>query len=816
MILWILKIVVQQKLIYINIKSMTPSKYQQAIYNEYNNTSNNLAIEACPGSGKTTTLLELLKRTPEHKSSIFLAFNKSIADELKSKVPSHSSASTLHSIGFKTLIKYTHKQYKVSAIKNWILGKKILNIKAKNPKQESLTLFTISALVDLYRMNMCTCLADLEKVSIKYNITVVNGELKQAMQLIEYLDKYNNQDHGNQQMMIDFVDMIYLPLKMIPEDQFPKYSVVLVDECQDLSSFQYAFVSRLLTRRSRLISCGDEKQCQPAGTKILMRDGTEKNIEDIEIGDDVVSYDTKWKGGFINYTVPLTRTGKINSNFLKKSTHKVLNTSKRFYSENLIRLQSKGKESFYTPDHICMVRWREDKTKAHVLYLMRKGDFFRIGITPLWTTNKTGSVTGRAKGERADQMWLLDIFESRRDAYFAEQYYSVIYSIPQMVFTYGNQSIVLTQEEIDKYYNKFDKKLLLNNAINILSFFNKRLDCPFWDRSQHNYNSKLHMFKIYTCNIFKDYMQVVHYNREHVKYRKCDGIGKYPIVVSDYQNIDSLEYIPYNGFVYSLDVEKYHNYVADGILTHNCIYSFMGADSDVFDTIKSRPNTTVLPLSFSYRCPKKIIERANQVFNVIESPEWQIEGEIVENGSINDVQPGDFVLCRNNKPLIEAFLYLLKQKVPCKIMGKDYGSELLKVLLKIEDFSTESKNKIIEEKATFLKEKGIHNYQMHNSYVSLIEKISILDELHGAFKSIYDMTQVIESMFSDEQNTEYVILSTIHRSKGLEADNIFYLFKNLIPSQYAKTQLELMQEKCLEYVCITRAKKKLIYLNKIG
>ena len=485
---------------------MTPSKYQQAIYNEYENTSNNLAIEAAPGSGKTTTLLELLKRTPEYKSSIFLAFNKSIADELRSKVPSHSSASTLHSIGFKTLIKYTHKQYKVSAIKNWILGKKILNIKAKNPKQESLTLFTISALVDLYRMNMCTCFSDLEKVSIKYNITVVNGELKQAMQLMEYLDKYNSQDHGNQQMMIDFVDMIYLPLKMIPEDQFPKYSVVLIDEVQDLSQFQYAFVSKLLTKRSRLISCGDPKQA---------------------------------------------------------------------------------------------------------------------------------------------------------------------------------------------------------------------------------------------------------------------------------------------------------------------IYSFMGADSDVFDTIKNRPNTTVLPLSFSYRCPKKIVERANCVFPVIESPEWQIEGEIVEDGSINDVQPGDFVLCRNNKPLIETFLYLLKQKVPCKIMGKDYGSELLKVLLKIEDFSTESKNKILEDKATFLKEKGVHNYQMHNSYVSLIEKISILDELHSAFESIYDMTQVIESMFSDEQNTEYVILSTIHKAKGGERDNVFFLFPSLIPSQYAKTQLEQFQERCLLYVCITRAKKKLIYVNSL-
>ena len=75
------------------------------------------------------------------------------------------------------------------------------------------------------------------------------------------------------------------------------------------------------------------------------------------------------------------------------------------------------------------------------------------------------------------------------------------------------------------------------------------------------------------------------------------------------------------------------------------------------------------------------------------------------------------------------------------------------------------------------------------------------------------MTQVIESMFSDEQNTEYVILSTIHKSKGSEKDNVFFLFPSLIPSQYAKTQLELFQEKCLLYVCVTRAKKKLIYVN---
>jgi len=72
------------------IKEKVPSKYQIDIYHEYDTTNSNLVIEAGPGSGKSHTILEMLKRTPIHKKSILVAFNKSIKEELEKKVPQFS------------------------------------------------------------------------------------------------------------------------------------------------------------------------------------------------------------------------------------------------------------------------------------------------------------------------------------------------------------------------------------------------------------------------------------------------------------------------------------------------------------------------------------------------------------------------------------------------------------------------------------------------------------------------------------------------------------------------------------------------------
>lgn len=786
---------------------MNYSDKQLKIFETYKNTNSNIAISAAPGSGKTTTLVEILRRTSPHKRCIFLAFNKSIQMELERRVPENTDALTLHSLGYRTLLRNAHNKYKLSELKNWILGKQVLDLShIRDEKQKNIYLFTISRLVDLYRMNVLSSEEDLAVVADKYNISVLNGELKDSMSLIRYLDGYNRM-HRDNQMLIDYVDMLWLPYILLDESRFKKYNVVLIDESQDLNKLQFELVKRIMNRRSRFVSVGDPHQCQPEGTKITMRDGSLKNIEQLVIGDEVVSYEARNRGYFVgfkkNYDKNGRKTNKVKSPAFVKSIQKIP------FDGNLIELTSKNKTTKYTFNHKCVVRWRKDKTQAHAIYLMQKDNVFRIGITPLWTKNQLGSVTTRAKAENADKMWILDIFTSREEAHLNEQFCSVYFGIPQMIFTLrGQRKSTITQFTIDKFYAMFDDNLQ-PNAINLLTHFNKSVDLPFWTKGGKNYNSKIHIFETYACNIFKDYMEVGHFNKDNETLRHSYMVRK-----MEFAPIKTLNILPYKGFVYALDINKFHMYVGDGILTHNSIYSFQGADSDVFQQIIKQKGTVNLPLSYTYRCGKRIVEEANKVFDFIETPAGQHEGEVFV-GSIDKAMAGDMVICRNNAPLIDAFLYLLKKRKKSIIMGKDYEKGLLNVLSKMEDFSEESKQTILKNKSDELRKRGIRNPENNQSYQSLVEKIYILDQLHREFSSLDILKSMIEGMFSDKTSDDAIILSTIHKAKGSEADNVFFLMPDLIPSKYAETMTEQYAEQCLMYVAITRAKNKLIYVKSI-
>jgi ATP-dependent exoDNAse (exonuclease V) beta subunit len=64
--------------------------------------------------------------------------------------------------------------------------------------------------------------------------------------------------------------------------------------------------------------------------------------------------------------------------------------------------------------------------------------------------------------------------------------------------------------------------------------------------------------------------------------------------------------------VYSLDVERYHNYVADGFIVLNSIYEFRGAEVEHIMKFKERwEDAKVIKLEHNYRSTPEIIEAAN-------------------------------------------------------------------------------------------------------------------------------------------------------------------------------------------------------------
>lgn len=240
------------------------------------------------------------------------------------------------------------------------------------------------------------------------------------------------------------------------------------------------------------------------------------------------------------------------------------------------------------------------------------------------------------------------------------------------------------------------------------------------------------------------------------------------------------------------------------------IYSFQGSNLDTLNAIKNAPNTVSLPLSMTYRCSKAIVNEALKVFpNGIEAAPFAKDG-IVRDGSLSEAQIGDFILCRNNAPLVDAFIGLLKQGKRAQILGKEFGNEVIELIDSVNEiWDLEKKLVNFEDN---LKAKGISNPMKVSSYQELDDRVNVLISLYLHYQSLEKVREVIQEMFTDRPDfSQQITLSTIHKSKGLESNRVFFLNPELIPSKFATSELELYAENCLKFVAITRAKNELIY-----
>ncbi len=87
----------------------------------------------------------------------------------------------------------------------------------------------------------------------------------------------------------------------------------------------------------------------------------------------------------------------------------------------------------------------------------------------------------------------------------------------------------------------------------------------------------------------------------------------------------------HDGPVFDLEVDPTHTYVADGVLVHNSIYRFRGADMrNIMEFEEAFPDVTVVLLEQNYRSTQTILDAANAVIanNLSRRPKelWTDEG----------------------------------------------------------------------------------------------------------------------------------------------------------------------------------------------
>lgn len=229
---------------------MTDSPFQLAIYDVLAKDSENVIVEAVPGSGKSTTIRRALPRLRRRSmlplSINYLVFNKNNALAFQPHCPPGTVCSTFHSAAFGPLKGAIGRNVQVDA-------KKVQRLVWDRVGREFRDTRAVIKLVGLMKtLPRLATFEDAKRLLAHYDVMCDDQEATIEIAL-ETLKK-SNADLKK----VDFDDMLYLAVLLnVP---FPAYDWVFVDEAQDTNDVQIEILARMLRSDSRFCAVGDPNQ----------------------------------------------------------------------------------------------------------------------------------------------------------------------------------------------------------------------------------------------------------------------------------------------------------------------------------------------------------------------------------------------------------------------------------------------------------------------------------------------------------------------------------------------------------------------------
>lgn len=214
---------------------MIHSPEQIAFFSALKESSSSLLLSACAGSGKTSTIVHGATLLPQGVLTVFLAFNKRIAEELEKRLPPSVQTGTFHSRAFRALSRSLPKHPKVD-------GDKIRKLLKANLKWEDFSLYSqfVCKLVSLAKSAgvgtnlMGERTEDWRSLIVHHGLTLdsQDSDEDRAINIAQKVLTESNSDTRS----VDFDDMLYLAL--LRKAVFDKASFIFVDEAQDTNGVQ--------------------------------------------------------------------------------------------------------------------------------------------------------------------------------------------------------------------------------------------------------------------------------------------------------------------------------------------------------------------------------------------------------------------------------------------------------------------------------------------------------------------------------------------------------------------------------------------------
>lgn len=232
----------------------------------------------------------------------------------------------------------------------------------------------------------------------------------------------------------------------------------------------------------------------------------------------------------------------------------------RPYSGDLLTVAAGSSAARVTPNHKFTVRWTEEAQNKYSVYLMKKGDWWRMGITRVAREASKSSGLGiRLSAEGAEAAWVIGTFDSKNEALYHEKLWSNQYQIPDMVFqsskweSASQTEHCLTTEQIEKIWGQLDSA---PGARRLLT--DRKLDevYPFLRAGDINPRGT----RGWTCNAVN----------------MIDGLMEVPVDLggdkAGWETV-SIKHEDHDGEVFSIEVPPHHHYVSNGVVTQNSLWA---------------------------------------------------------------------------------------------------------------------------------------------------------------------------------------------------------------------------------------------------
>ena len=536
-------------------------------------------ILACAGSGKTTTSINLIAKRiltgeiHDVNKLIYTTYSKAGATEMKERLDKllkslgmghiNVKVQTIHAFFLSVLRTFGNNAGVITASKRSAMIRKACLVAEFSPKDDEL--MQIDNLLS-YQVN--NLLSDRKTIESYVN-TIDSLTLEQYSTIRKEYATYKSNDG-----VIDYDDMqSYLYLWLIKwakssnhnEQQMAVqvrdyckdvYTDFYIDEAQDVSKIQFAIIRAIVEDPNNkgkldrnLVFIGDDDQCLPVGTEVHTTSGI-KNIEDIQILDKIL-------------------TGCGHS---KTMYGTVDNISSKYVETDLYVVKTKsGKTIKATGNHIGFAKI------VHYNHKVQQSDGERCKINHSLFSSKQLSKYGMHNSE-------ISINTSNEDFISTfEDVLSITDRKSSTKYNYKNarnsSSDIDKQAEIVKMIQDrcCDKNIYLEVGTDAKFTENKFIPLPF---------SHLGIGMLIPT--------VVEHEKEEFR------------VIDD--EIVEIQREAYKGLVYDLSVPETRNFVADGVIVHNCIYQWRGSDPNIILSISATFDMQTFLLSTNYRCHKEILE----------------------------------------------------------------------------------------------------------------------------------------------------------------------------------------------------------------